>query len=330
MLKKLKVVVISSAMLASLFVATANAEPSANAQGYWDNDAMRNAKPIELRMDRKTGLAQLITPTAALPESSGAEWTDGGLPQTAVGKIFFTSGGSNYVCSGALVTDSNASKAIVLTAGHCAIDKGRFSTNFMFVPNYDSYVDSAGIVSVPNSAKWYASNLVVRTEFASARQFNTTAIQHDWAFAVIPTGTFTKDKKTFSNGLTAPDDKGNSFALSVGGFNADGNTSTAFGYPAASPYNGKYLIYAKGSISTDLSASTWGMPSLLTGGASGGPWLSVLTSDTYSAGSVSSLNSYKYTNDTTRMYGPKFGDKTTKTYDAALNASGSANVIVTG
>lgn len=308
------------------------AEPPANAQGYWNDSNMRSAKPIELQMDRKTGVAQLITTPASLLTEPGKDWNNGGLPQTAVGKIFFTVGASNYVCSGALVDDNNNSNdetnsnALVLTAGHCVIDKGRFSTNFMFVPNYDYYLDNN--LSVPSSAKWYASSLVLRTEFASTKQFNNTAIRHDWAFAVIRTGTFTKDKVTRTNGKVAPDAEGNSFGLAVDGFKVDGYNSTAFGYPAAGVYApGNKLIYANGVISTDPVPNTWGMNSNLTGGASGGPWLSSLSSD-YKLGNISSLNSYKYTGDLSKMYGPKFGPKTTSTYELARGITTSTTNLI--
>jgi hypothetical protein len=46
-------------------------------------------------------------------------------------------------------------------------------------------------------------------------------------------------------------------------------------------------------------------------------------------GKLSSVNSYKYTLDTTKMYGPRFTASTQKTFEAALNASGG-NQVVTG
>ena len=57
----------------------------------------------------------------------------------------------------------------------------------------------------------------------------------------------------------------------------------------------------------------------MTGGSSGGPWLSGFNTRT-NDGSASSLNSYKYNNDSTKMYGPKFNAKTKAVFDAALLA----------
>jgi hypothetical protein len=66
----------------------------------------------------------------------------------------------------------------------------------------------------------------------------------------------------------------------------------------------------------------------MTGGASGGPWLSNGTSTAVNAvsGKLSSLNSYKYNTDSTKMYGPFFNSRTTATYNAALTAVGNQTV----
>lgn len=306
------------------------ATPPENASGYWDEATMKAAKPRHLLMDPKSGIAQLsdVSPNLNTPQTGG-DWTDGGLPQSAVGKVFFSIGGRNYVCSGSVLEDGlGNSRAVVVTAGHCVIDKGKFVTNFMFVPNYDALI---AIGDIPQSSKYYAKNLVVKREFASQRQFNTTAIQHDWAFAVIPTGTFTKNRTLFTNPSTELDSTVGAFAYSEAGFSQVGDTSTAFGYPQDFPYNGRELEYARGSIFMDPNGyGTWGMNSTLTGGASGGPWLSSLDIVNFLSGSVSSVNSYKYTNDSSTMYGPLFNAKTTQTRNAANNVSSTstADVIV--
>jgi hypothetical protein len=292
------------------------ATPPEQAVGYWDEATMRSAKPIGLLMDPKTGLATL-TVESTQTTTIGADWDGGGLAQTAVGKIFFTIGRSNYVCSGSIVNDEIVNISVVVTAAHCVNDAGRFATNWAFVPNYD-----AG-----NRSYWYASRLFVRSEFALQKQFNKTAVEHDWAFAVIPSGTFTKNRKKFTNPTTQLDSVFGSFNYISPGFTADGQTSTAFGYPAASPYNGNLLKYAQGLTKRDpIGYATWGMPSDLTGGASGGPWLSALSSD---MGSVASVNSYKYTNDPNSMYGPKFNAKTDATFVFAKNNhSGTTDVVI--
>jgi hypothetical protein len=304
--------------------------PPQAAIGYWTEAMMKSAKPLELVMDARTGIGQLQIGSQAEPQTTGSDWTGGQLPQTAVGKVFFSIGRSNYVCSGSVLSDGDNSnlRSIVITAGHCTIDRGKFVTNFMFVPNYDEDILDN---SISPQNRWYAQNLVVNSQFASQRQFNVTAIQNDWAFAVIRPGTFTKNRTSLTNPSGNLDGLAGAFTYSVSGFSSAGNTSTSFGYPQAAPYNGRELKYARGAIFADPNGyGTWGMNSTLTGGASGGPWLSTFDPNSPTSGSVSSVNSYKYTNDPNTMYGPNFNLRTTATLSAALGiiSTNTADVIV--
>jgi hypothetical protein len=116
------------------------------------------------------------------------------------------------------------------------------------------------------------------------------------------------------------------FPLAVPGFTAAGDQAYAFGYPAASPYAGADLTYCSGAIVQDSSNnnSTWGLTTCtMTGGASGGPWMSGFSTD---RGILSSVNSYKYTAAANGMYGPKFNANTTNTFNAALTASANTRV----
>lgn len=333
MKKLIKPLLITSALLAVLATtqvanATGNSDnvPNANAKGYWDEEKIKNAKPIELIVDEKTKTGRIETMAkpsggSKTTSNSGASWNNGGLPLTATGKVFFSQGAGNYVCSGALVNDGLVDRAIVLTAGHCVYDAVTgYATNWMFIPNYDTNPTQS--CSIRPAGCWYASNLVARAEFVNAGGFNGQAIQHDWAFAVIYPGGL--------NGAILPDTTPvaqNSFNLNITGFSAANQTSYAFGYPAATPYSGNDLVFAFGPILVDSNYQTWGMSSKMTGGASGGPWFSNFNTTTKS-GNLSSLNSYKYNRDTTRMYGPRFSSKTQATFDTAKTAVGSGNITV--
>ena len=119
----------------------------------------------------------------------GASWTakDEGL--FATGKVFFTLGTTDYVCSGSVVADGRSDFSTVLTAGHCAYDEtnDRWATNFMYVPAYDE-----NRANCPSPDCYVASALVVHQGYADSGGFNSQAIKHDWAFAVfwsgMPTG----------------------------------------------------------------------------------------------------------------------------------------------
>lgn len=292
--------------------------PNSNARGYWTQERMANAQPIELVVDEKTGVGKIqpagsakgsgkVTTSGSTTITATTDWPTGApIAQTAVGKVFFSVLGKNYVCSGSLVKEAITNRAIVLTAGHCAWDQatGTFVSNWAFVPNYDA---------LPSSTPWLASALVVQPLFAAQTSFNKIALANDWAFAVI----------TSTSAL--PDEGGNSYNLDVSGL-VRGNPSFAFGYPAAPPFDGQSLKYAGATIFLDPNTgNTWGMNSTMTGGASGGPWLSNGTSrvglDYGNFGKLSSLNSYKYNLDSTKMYGPIFNSQTLATFTAATTAN---------
>lgn len=324
---------LSIALLASVVVGyatTASAAPSAKAIGYWTQARLDSAQPIELVVDAKTGIGKIqVNPAAGKAGGSTStpgvvkttDWPQGSpIAQTAVGKVFFSVGVDNYVCSGALATDSLPDRAIMLTAGHCVWDdvSGGFVRNFAFFPNYDSGDRTA----------WIATSLVARKEFTDQTTFNNIALANDFAFAVL----------TPESGQSYLPDLGypvnnffkNSYDLDVNGFAAK-SISYAFGYPQAKPFNGLTLKYAGSPIFVDTRTNTtWGMSSSMTGGASGGPWLSNGTSTTVNAvsGKLSSLNSYKYSNDSTKMYGPFFTDRTTATFNAAKTTP-VGNLVVT-
>ena len=289
--------------------------PNENAKGYWTQDRMANAIAIELVVDEKTGIGK-IQPAAARKGGSTStstsistsDWPQNApIAQTAVGKVFFSDGISDYVCSGALVQESNIDRAIVLTAGHCVWDQVKqvYYQKWVFVPNYDS--------NTKNPA-YPASKLVVQKEFADQGSFNSIALRNDWAFAILPDSDAIKSQGAYPLVFTSY---------------APNELSVAYGYPQAKPFNGLTLKYAAAPIFFDSknANTTIGMSSSMTGGASGGPWVrssectkALLTNTALcygQSGSIASLNSYKYGNDNSKMYGPIFNSSTSATFELA-------------
>ena len=239
---------------------------------------------------------------------TGASWTSGGAALNATGKVFFTMGSSNYVCSGAAVDDqSRSGYSLVLTAGHCLFDEstGNFATNWMFAPAYDTNPNGC---SVAPHGCFTAVALVVHDGYASSGGFNSQAIKHDWGFAVVGAGS----KGGQLDGKVAE------FPIA---FNAANVVRTSFGYPASGKYDGRDLVFCSGPVITDRNYDTWGLECDMTPGSSGGPWMRGFSTSSKS-GTLNSVNSYKYNGGSNRkyMFGPKFGTKTQKTYDAALKA----------
>jgi hypothetical protein len=92
---------------------------------YWTPERMRNAIPIDFSTTKSSSKMNI---TEYVPAN---EYTQ--LPYKAIGKIYFTRAGMNYVCSG--VSNGNCT---VITAGHCVSDgQGHYHQNWIFKPGND-------------------------------------------------------------------------------------------------------------------------------------------------------------------------------------------------
>ncbi|MCX6419080.1 MAG: hypothetical protein NTU50_06630 [Actinobacteria bacterium] len=297
---------------------------------YWTPSNMASAQSLDYTFDKGSKVGRKVTATPATKAikrssiapalssatSTGSSWVDGGLALAATGKVFFNVGTSRYVCSGSVAQESDASRSIVLTAGHCIYDNATqaFVTNFLFYPDFDSNPNPD--CALTTYGCWTATALVGHYGFTSQTGFTNQATNYDWGFAVMGLG---------GKNSTQLDATVGAFPLAVPGFTAAGDQAYAFGYPQAAPYAGADLTYCSGAIAEDSGNgnSTWGLTTCtMTGGASGGP-LSGFGTD---RGSLSSLNSYKYTAAANGMYGPKFNANTTDTFNAALTASANTRV----
>lgn len=295
--------------------AIANANESA---AFWTADKLKSAKAFDMVFDQGSSVGRRV-PVArtgsgtASPSALGSRWISGGLAASATGKVFFSVGGSYYQCSGSLVKDGKTDRSIVLTAGHCIWDNATsaYVKNFIFIPNYDSSAVSTGNCSTSNKC-WAASQLFANPGFTSQSAFTSQATWYDWGFATIFE---LKNGQLPDGGSGAATDGTNSFPISFTAMSG-GTSVYAFGYPAATPYNGQYLIYSNGKVSFDSynSNKTYKLASDMTGGASGGPWFSNFSTTP----AAQSLNSYKY-GSTKNMYGPIFNSSTAATYSQALD-----------
>ncbi|MBT2515498.1 serine protease [Arthrobacter sp. ISL-30] len=213
-------------------------------------------------------------------------------PVPHIGKVFFTLAGTNYVCSGNSVTSSN--RSTVSTAGHCLNEgPGAFASNFIFVPAYLNGSAPYG--------KWTAKALYAPTQWSTSG-----SMQYDTGFAVMGT----------LNGQRLADVVGASGVK----FNAQSGLSyTAFGYPAAPPFDGQSLWSCSGKATKDPynpQFNTQGIACNMNGGSSGGPWFI----GTGSGGYQNSVNSYGYGSNSNKMYGPYWGSVIEQTYLGAAAA----------
>ena len=231
--------------------------------------------------------------TATAPEK-GASWEGGGAVTRTTGKVFFTLGGQDYVCSGSAVNSDN--KDVVLTAGHCVNEgPGEYASKWMFAPGYDHGKTPYG--------EWTSRTLLTTQQWK-----NNGNISYDVGFAVMNTL------------------NGQHLVAAVGGqgiaFNQPrGELMYSFGYPAAPPYDGQDLIYCAGTVHDDPTGQTndQGMGCDMTGGSSGGPWFIDFDAAT-GTGLLNSVNSFVYRNDPGTMYGPYFGTEIQEVYSQAETA----------
>jgi V8-like Glu-specific endopeptidase len=236
---------------------------------YWTAERMENAIPVEQVRNANTGRTALQAAPWTSYEYPGSYTA---FPASTHGKVFFTLGGSNFVCSGTALNSAN--RSVVWTAGHCVNEgPGAFATNWAFVPAYRDGSRPFGT--------WTARALVTSSQWG-----NQGDISYDVGAAVMNT----------SGGSALTD--------VVGGrgiaFNYNRNQFyTSFGYPAAPPFTGGRLWVCESDLLTSdpsTSPQTMGIGCDMTGGSSGGGWIV--------GNSVYSVNSYGYSFQPNVMYGP--------------------------
>jgi hypothetical protein len=284
---------------------------------YWTPARIASAQPRDyVRND-----AGKVVPFAGKPGSTtggtGASWPgNDDLVELRIGRILFSSGGSNWICSGSVVNDTDASYSVILTAGHCVFDgTDGWSYNFLFMPDFDdnpNYDCAARIMGC-----WTANRLSANSDFVPSGFGPDAALRVDYGFARVGTGNKLDQ-------LDAQVSGGYALTTTIG---APGPTAWAFGYPAEGKYKGKDLIYCTGATVDDpYDTGTWGLACKMNGGSSGGGWLFNTTDPANGSGSLGSVNSYGYSG-LSYMFGPIFNSETTDAKTAVLNGSASNSVV---
>jgi V8-like Glu-specific endopeptidase len=307
------------------FVGLASAAPGDQGRGdsrrdqvikYWTAERIKNATPRELVVDETTGRIVPQAPGAnrAKPGGGGggavggAAWTKGGAVKTTTGKVLFTLPSGDYVCSGSIVNDgaTGDGRSLVLTAGHCVYDDvlDVFATNWTFIPDFeDSSSGNVRDCSTTPYGCWVAAALVTTQAWADS-DFND-----DYAFAVMDATSAPTSLEGLGTQAIAFNQTHPAYVY-------------AFGYPQASPYDGTDLIYCSGKdVADNFGSTAYGLKCNMTGGSSGGPWF-LNFSETTGAGTLTSVNSFKYLGGKQKsyMFGPYFDGYTQATYNAARAA----------
>jgi V8-like Glu-specific endopeptidase len=258
-------------------------ESSEKVTRYWTAERMKQAVPA--------GRDSRPLP-AAKPAKGGGTSAAGSIevPQpypSAYGKVFFTSnGGVNYVCSGTAILSANES--VVWTAGHCVNEgPGAFYKNFLFVPAYRDGSAPYG--------KFAGSTLLTTSGWQNGGEWGV-----DVGAAVVGTN---GSGQTLSAAV-------NEAPLAFGA--PRNQTYRIYGYPAAKKFSGQRLRVCETSWLMDdfATPSTMGASCDMTGGSSGGGWIT-------STGAVASVVSYGYSSLRNVLFGPHLESEAQSLYSAA-------------
>ncbi|MEU6781183.1 trypsin-like serine protease [Nonomuraea angiospora] len=234
---------------------------------------------------------------ARRPETNtvGSRWITGGAVARTTGRVFLTVRGADFVCSASTVRSAN--RDVVVTAGHCVKDgAGGWAANWTFVPAY-------GMGGAQRFGQYAARRMFVAGPWSSRGDDN------------------------FDVGMVALATSGGRHVADVVGtqeiaFNPTrGGQVFGFGYPADPPYDGHHLVYCAGRLRGDPYGQSrdQGLGCEMTAGSSGGPWMTTFDLTT-GKGTITSVSSFKYSDDQRTMYGPYFGDATKALFATAEHA----------
>lgn len=212
-------------------------------------------------------------------------------PYCTIGKLFFKRDGGSYVCSATSI-GNNA----IWTAGHCLHSGNNsasgWATDVVFIPAYRNRETPLGqwkVKQLFTSKRWYEKG-------------NPGGLIEDWGGAIL----YPLDGKKISQ--------------RVGWLGFAWNWSRhqhwyAMGYPADPPYDGQKLIANPASFAYTAEVSN-GVPPTgigcdMTGGSSGGPWITQFGNKNYLNGN----NSYRRIGKSQEMFSPYFSEKAKKFKD---------------
>jgi hypothetical protein len=320
-------IVLSALMLSLLLPGGVGAKSAASATraadarvlAYWTPERIANAKFRDFTRNEAGKIVPNAKPGGGGSTVTGASWTGNGAIEQRSGRILFSSGGSDWICSGSVVNDGSTSNSysIILTAGHCVYDgTDGWSYNFLFMPDFDD--NPSYDCATRTLGCWHATRLAANDDFVNGGGFGTNAtVRVDYGFARVG----------LRMGGTAELDAVGSYSIKTTA-TALSDTQWAFGYPAEGRYKGKDLIYCKGPTIVDpYGADTRGIGCNMNGGSSGGPWLWGTTNPADGSGQLSSVNSYSYSG-LTYMFGPKFNTETTTVAGDVADGTPSTNVSI--
>jgi hypothetical protein len=274
-------------------------QTAASVAAYWTPERMESAIPI--------GGAPTATVASANRRRGNLHTRVRRIarfPKRTHGKVFFSMGVQDFVCSATVVDAPN--RSLVWTAGHCVYEPGLlgagFADNWEFVPAYKPGGKTP-------FGEWPATHL------------GTTS---GWKNAALIAGFGFDARYDLGTARVARNAAGRSIQSVVGARGIAFNQSRdrryrAFGYPARQPpeeFNGERMFRCSSNHTGDDNSMGSPAPMRITcdmtGGASGGGWIT-------RGGKLVSVTSYGYPGQPNSLYGPYMGDAARGLYRAAGN-----------
>lgn len=287
--------------------------------GLWNDDRMKGADPEDKNVPADVPADQGQTDRAPSPVAARAAATPYHQSAPDVGKLFFDSPKGSMVCSATVVQDpAHPGKSnLVWTAGHCvhAGAEGGWYRNIAFVPAYNDSGRSAAAlkgakrdVLAPYGVFWADGASTSQQWIDTGAESGGSGSPYDFAVLHV-----------------TPEKGGKSLEETVGSampvwFDAPPaaqvGTLNAWGYPAASPYDGQRMYNCAdkpGRLSLDAQQPTeYRIGCTMTGGSSGGGWFAKRPDGTTALVSNTSIGPVK----ATWLAGPRLGADAKKVFDA--------------
>lgn len=268
---------------------------------YWTSERMETAIPGDELLSDAAAVVPIgdvdlgLGSTQSRRAQAQAVGKPSSKPFRTHGKVFFTDGGLDYVCSGTSV--KSKTKSLVVTAGHCTHSTNGYVTNFMFAPAYDDGPSK-------KFGEWIAKKIKTTPQWEANEN-----ISYDVGMATM--GKL----------------DGKKLADVVGkrgiAFNKSSNQNfDVFGYPAESPFDGERMYRcdspSQGSDNSQNNPKPTRIDCDMTGGSSGGGWV-------IGGEKVNSVVSYGYectipipplcdNSEEGKLFGPYFGGEIKKLY----------------
>lgn len=263
---------------------------------------------------------------------ANAEWTAGGVVQTAAGRVYFEMPNNAkrkgpwtaFVCSGTAVSDDSSGRSVILTAAHCVYDdvNKAFARNVLFIPDQAGTSGAGTDLDCGNDPLgcWAPSFGAVDTNWTTRTFPDNIAWDYAW-YVVSDTGAHagttvqSEALDVEAGALTV------SFAQPSRDDGVPGASSPDFTHALGYSFSeDPKFMYCAEDMTTEGSVNWW-LPSCdLSGGSSGGPWVQPMNVS-LGDGPVVSVNSWGFTNSP-GMAGPKLaGTSASCVYDMARSES---------